>query len=336
MTVEPRESHRPSPPELPVIAAVWLVDAEIDCWTFSARHEEILARELGRAIEIVQCSSEEEFLAALQRAHLAVVWRFEREWLDRAPRLEWIVTPAAGRERIRVQEGPRLAIDHGSFHGELMAETVLAFLLGHVRGVFASMQEAARGELWPRAAVGRTMRALRSSRVTILGFGAIGRWIGQLLVPFDCAITGVKRRPSAPPGWFRPVRDRIVTVSDLDSVLPGTDFLVVVLPGDPASHHLMDARRLALLPPHAALVSIGRGHAIDEAALARALDRGALAAAYLDVFETEPLPPDSPLRRRSDVIWMPHASAIAPNYLDLFALELARRFRERYLDSETG
>src|SRR5690606_29916159 len=210
-------------------------------------------------------------------------------------------TPAAGRERIRVRPRAGLTIDHGSFHGELMGETVIAFLLGHARGVFASIH-ASRRSPWPRAEVGQSMRPLRGSRVTILGFGAIGRSISYLLVPFDCTIVGVKRSPAKPPNWFRRGRDRIVHVSALDEILPITDYLVVVLPADEETRHLIDARRLSLLPPHAAIVSVGRGQAIDEDALVEALDRRAIAAAYLDVYETEPLPADSLLRGREDVV----------------------------------
>jgi phosphoglycerate dehydrogenase-like enzyme len=79
-------------------------------------------------------------------------------------------------------------------------------------------------------------------------------------------------------------------VTELGDVLPTTDHLVLVLPAKEESRTLMDARRLALLPPHAILYSVGRGHCVDDTALAPALRQGKLRAAHLDVFQQEPLP----------------------------------------------
>jgi phosphoglycerate dehydrogenase-like enzyme len=113
----------------------------------------------------------------------------------------------------------------------------------------------------------------------------------------------------------------------LDTVLPAADHLVLALPGGAETDSLLDARRLSLLPPHAAIYNVGRGNAIDESALASALVAQAIAAAYLDVFAREPLPADSPLRSCPNAFLLPHISAIAPNYLDLFLRELAQRLK---------
>ena len=80
------------------------------------------------------------------------------------------------------------------------------------------------------------------------------------------------------------------------------------LPGTPETENVIDEKRLALLPPHAIIINVGRGSAIDEDALADALENNRLAAAALDVFKEEPLPPESPLWKTKDLYVTPHIS----------------------------
>ena len=101
------------------------------------------------------------------------------------------------------------------------------------------------------------------------------------------------------------------------------------LPGTEGTDRLIDRRRLALLPPTATLCNVGRGNALDEEALVAALRGNRLAGASLDVFREEPLPLPSPLRTCPNLWLMPHASAIAPDYLDLFVAELGERWQAR-------
>ncbi|MBT4820420.1 MAG: D-2-hydroxyacid dehydrogenase, partial [Lentisphaerae bacterium] len=169
------------------------------------------------------------------------------------------------------------------------------------------------------------MRLLRGATVTILGFGHIGEWIARLLAPFGVRIVGVRRTKTVQPAFLRDT-DRIVTLDELDQVLTETHHLVATLPGGRATDLLMDARRLALLPREAIVYNIGRGNVFDEGALAAALAAGKLAGACLDVFREEPLQKDSPLRECPNTLLLPHCSAIAPKYLDIYIREFAREY----------
>ena len=101
----------------------------------------------------------------------------------------------------------------------------------------------------------------------------------------------------APPGRFLP----------LEEMLPRADVIVVLASLNPETRHLLNDRTFALAKPGAILVNTSRGGLIDEAALLRALDSGRIARAALDVFETEPLPFDSPLRAHPKLLLTPHA-----------------------------
>jgi phosphoglycerate dehydrogenase-like enzyme len=306
---------------------VYVTHPAVPCWNFDARHERHL-RERLPGTNVYRARDEAEFLQLLPRIDIAVVWRFERSWLERAPRLEWIVTPAAGRDYFSVPARDGLEVTYGSFHGPIIAETVLGMLIGQCRGLFV-VERLRETRPWPRAELAREMRLLRGARITILGFGSIGRWIGRLAKPFGVKITGVTRTRHERPDYFD-ADDRLLTVDSLDETLGESDFLIVVLPATPQTDRIIDARRIALLSPDAVLVNVGRGNALDEDALAEALRAGRLGAAYLDVYDEEPLPASSPLRNIPNAFLFPHAAAIAPEYLDLFIEELGLRFESRY------
>ena len=171
------------------------------------------------------------------------------------------------------------------------------------------------------------MTNLAGSQVTILGFGSIGYEIARLLKPFNVKIIGIKRKLINKPNFFDE-NDKILTINKLDSILPKTDHLVLVLPGDKTTDNIINKKRLHLLPKHSYIYNIGRGNSIDEDALINALNNNKIAGAYLDVFKQEPLSLSSPLRNCKNIFIMPHASAIAPNYMDLFVDEFITGFNE--------
>lgn len=316
-------------PRQDVRVAVWLTDPSAACWNFSLRHRRALARALPEA-RLTVCREASGFRRALARAHVALTWVCRQEWLARARCLEWIATPAAGRDYFSVSR-PGLTLTYGRFHGRFIGETVAAMLLAENRGLLAACREQSAGHPWPRAEVARGMRMLRGSHAVIVGFGAIGYWIGHYLKPFGTRITGVRRHPRAAPRppYFTP-GDRVVGAGMLDRVLPEADHVILALPRDPGTDNLLHAARIRRLRRGAAVYNIGRGNALDEVALARALAAGRLRAACLDVFRREPLPADDPLRAAPNLLITPHSSAVAPEYLDVFLEEFVALFRERY------
>lgn len=305
--------------------AVWLTHPSVDCWNFTTAQAGTLHRALPGA-EVTLCPGKDAFLGALPQADITIVWQFRQEWFARAPRLRWIATPAAGRDYFHITPPAGVDVTYGSFHGALMGETLVGMMLAFCRGILGAQRRQLAGELWPIAEIGKGIRPLRGSHVVILGFGAIGRHAGRLAKAFGVRITGIRRSTVPPPDWFGP-GDRVATPAELDAILPTADHLLLVLPGDTGADRILDDRRLRLLPPHACICNVGRGNAIDEAALAAALREGRLAGACLDVFCQEPLPADSPLRNCPGVLIMPHASAISPDYLDLYLAEFVEVFR---------
>jgi phosphoglycerate dehydrogenase-like enzyme len=302
--------------------AVWLVSKQLAFLRLQPRHEQRLRTALPE-MHWRFCRSREEFIGSLAEAEVAACWAFAPEWLPLAPRLRRIISPTAGAEWFPIVPPPGLSLEFSRFHGRIMAETVLGMILCHARGLLAAYRLQAV-QAWPRLELEPGLSTVRGARLTLLGLGAIGTHIGRLAKCFGARLTGLRRSPSSAPEYFT-AGDRLLPSGALDAVLPETDHLVVCLPAAPDTEGILDARRLELLPARAGLYNVGRGNAIDERALASWLAARPQAGAFLDVFRVEPLPADSPLRFQPNCLILPHLSAIAPDFLDLFVEELIER-----------
>lgn len=284
---------------------VWLEWPE-KCFRVSAKDIAALRRMVPSGSCVTWVKSETAFLKALPTATHAFVWNFDAAWFVRAKNLRVLATPAAGRELLP-EEGPKgVTIHFGGFHGEAIAETVVGLMLAWCRGVVAAMRSP---KDWPRTDLSSTSYRLSGTRAVILGYGRIGRTIGAKLEALGVRVTGIRRR----------------NVVELGAAVRTADWLIAALPGDTGTDNLIGPKLIAKLPRRCVVVNIGRGNAIDEAALVSALSTGRIAAALLDVFKDEPLKAarliagDVP-----NLVRLPHASAFYPEYmLDCFA-ELER------------
>ena len=251
-------------------------------------------------------------------AEALVVWGNRLDQLKdtatRLTRLKWVQTLAAGPDEVLAAGfDPAIVITAGQgMHDRPVAEHALALVLAAARRLNLLIR-AQVGRRWAGELGGRQpvvpvndFRTLRGARVAIWGFGGIAATLAPHLAALGATVTGVARGAGERHGY------RVVTVSDLPELLPQTDVLINILPATPDTRHAVDAKVLALLPAHAWLVNVGRGATVDEAALLAAIRAERLAGAALDVFETEPLPPDSPLWDEPNIIVSPHAAGGRP------------------------
>lgn len=230
--------------------------------------------------------------------------------LDAAPAVEWVQLPWAGVEPyvdlIRSRRHLVWSCAKGVY-ADPVAEHALALLLAGFRhlGAYARAGTWGRGE----------GRNLFGAKVTVLGGGGIARVLVDLLAPFRCDVTVVRRSSGPGAGGFVPgVADgpgaagslRVVTADRLHEALAGADALVLALPLLPETRRIVGAEELALLAPGAWVVNVARGEHVDTDALLAALESGHLGGAGLDVTDPEPLPDGHPLWARPDVIITPH------------------------------
>jgi phosphoglycerate dehydrogenase-like enzyme len=229
-----------------------------------------------------------------------------RASLAELPGVQWVQFVTAGiDELVPALDTRRVWTSAKGCYSRPIAEYALAGLLAGLR----SLPGYARAREW-RA---QPTKSLFGSTVTILGGGGIASALVQLLAPFDCDVTVVRRNESPLPGAAR-----IVGPQGLTQALRGTDVLVVAAALTPQTRGVIDAAALASLPDGAWLVNVGRGEHVVTDALVDALRHGRLGGAVLDVTDPEPLPAGHPLWDFENVMVTPHTScpaAISVPYL---------------------
>lgn len=236
---------------------------------------------------------------------------FDFDWLapasmaQESPGLRWVQATSAGvggfMERTGLSKSGITVTTAAGVHAQALAEFVLAGLLFLVKDLDTLRRDQAEHR-WTSGAVA----SLAGRRALVVGLGHIGRRVAEVLAALGVEVWGAGRPGRRYEGL--PVT-RLGTTGALDQLLPHVDTVVLATPLTPATQGLIGAGELALLPPGAILVNVGRGAVVDEQAMIAALQEGRLAGACLDVFEQEPLPPSSPLWDIPNVLISPHSAA---------------------------
>lgn len=242
--------------------------------------------------------------------------------LGRMPALRWFATAGSGVDDLVPHDpwGRGLTVTNASgVHAPPIGEYVLgAALLGseRIRERLANRTVRAWGDVRGRLAAG----GLRGRTALVVGYGSIGREVARLLHGCGMRIVAIKSDPGRRPddGWAEPgtgdpagvLPERLEGPHALRELAALADLVVLTVPATPATTHLVDAGVLAAMRPGAWVVNVGRGSAIDEAALLAALRAGHIAGAVLDVTGEEPLPADHPLWDEPRCVVTPHVAGL--------------------------
>jgi D-3-phosphoglycerate dehydrogenase len=226
----------------------------------------------------------------------------DRHLFDRLPRLELVLQTGGHAYHVDQEAATERGIVVALSRRAQMAsasvpELTFGLMLAVLRRIHPLAAQLAGGD-WP-AAMGGT---LAGRTLGILGLGRHGRPVARIAAAFGMLVLAWDRDPRRDYPDDEPVAERL----PLDDLLERSDVVSVHLRLSPASTGLLDAGRLARMRPGAILVNTARGAIIDEQALVAALATGRLAGAGLDVFATEPLPADHPLRTAPNVVLTPH------------------------------
>ena len=244
--------------------------------------------------------------------------------LRAAPRLAWVHAHSAGADRPIYPElrgrGVTVTTSSGA-NAEAVAQMVLAGMLALNRRL-PELMDAQRRRAWEPLLGDRAPRDLAGQTAVIVGLGPIGLETARLFKALRMRVIGVRRSDAAAPPC-----DQVMPLARLDDALPQADWLVLTCPLTDDARDLIDARRLALLPPGAHLVNVARGEVVVEPDLVAALRERRPAGAFLDVYAHEPLPAASPLWELGNVLLSPHTAghtsghyaAVAEIFLDNLA-----------------
>ncbi len=243
---------------------------------------------------------------ALRRADVMFVWDYRSDLLRTAwptdCSVRWIHTGSIGVEAVLVDpviERDIVVTNTRGVFERPIAEYVLGLVL-----MFAKDLRGTLGRQRERRWEHRETETIAGARVLVLGAGGVAREVAPLLRAAGMDVQVVGRTARSGDGSLGDVHAR----TEVDGLLPGADFVVVALPLTRETRGYLDHRRLGLLRPEARIVNIGRGALVDENALVAALRSGAIAGAALDVFATEPLPPEHPFWTMDRVVVSPHMS----------------------------
>jgi len=250
---------------------------------------------------------------------------FTADLLAAARRLRWVHSAAAGVGSVLksgIADTDVLLTNAAGIHSIPMAEFIIGGLLHFMRGLDVAIDQQRRAE-WSKAffvADDSPLRELGDARVLIVGTGGIGQATATRLTALGATCVGVRRRPElgAPPGF-----SSVVGATELDAELARAQVVILAAPLTAGTSRLMSRARLERLPAGAIVVNVARGALMDEEAVADLLETGRLRGAVLDVFNEEPLSPQSRLWGLRSALVVPHVSPVSPGRfwprsLDLF------------------
>ncbi|MBC6405818.1 MAG: D-2-hydroxyacid dehydrogenase [Rhodospirillales bacterium] len=231
---------------------------------------------------------------------------FPRAALVESGRVRWVSVGGSGTDHLAPWDPSHVTVTNAAgVAADMMAEYAIGALL-HFSLDLPGFRRAQQRREW----IAGKVRPIEGQRLLILGLGQTGQAIARRAKALGLHVTGMRARPRAT-GHV----DAVIPPEALDAALPQADAVAVCLPLLDSTGNLLSAKRIAVLKPGAVLVDVSRGGVVDQTALASALAQGHLRGAALDVFEQEPLGPDSPFWAMEHVIVTPHCSSVYDGWM---------------------
>lgn len=270
---------------------------------------EALKRKTEVQVYTEKAASPEELQERLKGARVAVNIRayskFTPELLAACPDLKMIAVLGIGTDNIDLEAAARLGIkvtNTPGYSAVAVAEHALALMLAAARRIPQHQQELQAGR-WTRI----PMAQVHGKTLGVVGFGSIGRQMAALAKGIGMEALAWTFHPEA----VRPGPEGVRFVP-LDELLSRADFVSVHIRASAKTRNLLDREALRKMKPSAVLVNTARASIVDTEAMIAALKGGRLAAAGLDVFDQEPLPPGDPLLTLPNVVLSPHNAGMTP------------------------
>lgn len=282
-------------------------------------------RQLAPNLELVQTADEDRIAAMVEEVEIAV-GQFPTQLLPKAKNLHWFQQWSAGAdwllEHPEVQKLDFVLTSASGVHAIPISEHIFAFLLAfprnlpqawHAQQEHVWMKEQEKGQRAKDDIATYSRRdvfELAGKTMLLIGIGEIGERTAQIARALEMGVIGVRHNPD----HDTPGVSEMVGPDELLAVLPKADVVVSTVPLTTETQHMMAQAAFDAMKKGAYFINIGRGGTVDQEALVAALQGGKLAGAGLDVFEEEPLSPDSPLWAMDNVLLTPHASGATPQY----------------------
>ena len=324
--------NRTAPEQTKLVICVWHPFTE---W----RPKPLMAEAIRKRwpeMRVVHLPDYDKLPEELPDTDIFVGYSLRPKQLKDAKKLKWIHSTAAGVAQLmysELRDSGILVTNPSGIFSVPMAEHTMGLLVALARNFPDSVRQQDRAhwsqqDLWDKP---QHLTELNGQVLLIVGYGSIGREVAKRAKGFDLRVWGVTRSGEGDGAHV----ERMFSVAQLKEVLPEVDYVLICAPETAETKHLIGAAEIAKMKRGARLINVGRGSLLDEAAMIRALDSGTLGGAALDVAQTEPLPPDSPLWHAPNLLITPHTSAVSDRLwirqTDLLLELLARWFDGREL-----
>jgi phosphoglycerate dehydrogenase-like enzyme len=280
----------------------------------------------------------QQLLEFLPGTEVLFTFGLDDEILEAGQDLKWIHLGVSGVDRHLVpgvhRPGLQLTNSRG-MHTTAMSEFVLAAMFAQGNALL-NFRDCQRTRCWEPRKHLPSFRTLAGTTLGILGLGAVGQTLAVKAEALGMRVVGFKRNPGKAVDY--PGVSQVFGPEDIDEVLAQSDWLVLLMPLTQETRGLLSRARIGKIKKGAYLISVGRGEVVDEKALRKALRSGRLSGATLDVFRTEPLPPESEFWYLPNVFVTPHVSGNFPGYIEkasrVFGKNLARYLRHQELTNQ--
>jgi len=280
--------------------------------------------------EVVRLTSYDNVEKELPETEVAFTFSIRPEQLQFANKLRWVHSPAAAIHQFLypafVSSDIQLT-NAREVHGPVVAEHVLALILALAKRIPEDVRNQHK-HVWGQETLwleGRCPREIAGATLGLVGLGTIGRNVGKHASALGMKVIAVREHPERSKPEFV---DEVLPVAGLNEMLSRADYVVLSPPLTPATRGMIGHDQLRTMKPGGYLINVGRGPLIDETALHEALREHKIGGAALDVFENEPLSPDSPLWNLDNLLITPHTAGMTTNlwerHYTLFSENLRR------------
>lgn len=287
----------------------------------------------------------------LHDADAVVTWSLRPEQLALAKKLRWIHSPAAAVHQLMIPEiinSDIIVTNSSRVHGPVVAEHVVALIMSLARCI-PSVVRYQEKHIWSQQNLWNNRprpREIAGATLGIVGLGTIGTYVARHASALGMRIVATREHPEKglpnfltdkTPGAapfpegdganHKQSGNEVFGPDQVDRLLEQSDYVLLSAPLRPNTRALINAGRLAKMKPDACLINVARGALIDQTALVDALRKRKIGGAALDVFETEPLPPESPLWDLPNVLITPHSGAITEQLWDRHYAHISENLR---------
>jgi phosphoglycerate dehydrogenase-like enzyme len=305
--------QRTKPAETKLVICVWHAFTE---WRPKPAMAEAI-RKRWPEMRVLHLKNYDELPPELPDTDIFVGYSLRPKQLRDAKKLKWIHSTAAGVAQLmylELRESGLLVTNPSGIFSVPMAEHTMGLLVALARNFPDSVRQQdakrwAQQEIWDKP---QHLTELNGQVLLIVGYGSIGREVAKRAKAFDMRVWGVTRSGVGE----REYAEKIFPAARLHEALPEADYVLIAAPETVETKHLIGAAEIEKMKRAAKLINVGRGSLLDQAALIRALENGALSGAALDVAETEPLPQESPFWTAPNLLITPHMSGVSDRLWD--------------------